>query len=470
MKAMKNKLKQLILEQSEKLLEMADRIFDNPEYDGEEVFASGLLEDYLERNGFQVERGLGSWDTAFRAVWRNGEGGPRIGLLCEYDALRKLGHGCGHHMQGPAICGTAVALKNAGIQEPFELIVYGTPAEETRGAKITLWEDGYFRDIDVALMMHGGPDTCVDEKSMALSNYTVTFHGKGAHAALAPEQGRSALDAVELMDVGVNYMREHIEPTDRIHYAVLDTGGTSPNVVQSHAEVLYLIRSTDAAKVRALYDRVCKIARGAAMMTETEVQIVFDKGCSETLSNPVLEGVLYDSMKKIPLPAYTPEELAYAAAIHETCLAFDPASDLSLGFLPNRQKRHYAEIYRTKAMADLVVEHQHLDVFVPGSSDVGDASKVVPTAQFIAATATPGTPAHSWQMTAQGKSGTAAKGMWYAAQVLADAAITLVQNPALIQKAKQEFREATEGKPYECPIPANIPPHRNVEELLALQK
>ena len=296
------------------------------------------------------------------------------------------------------------------------------------------------------------------------------FTGKSSHAAAAPHLGRSALDAVELMDVGVNYMREHIEPTDRIHYAVLDTGGTSPNVVQSHAEVLYLIRSTDAAKVRALYDRVCKIARGAAMMTETEVQIVFDKGCSETLSNPVLEGVLYDSMKKIPLPAYTPEELAYAAAIHETCLAFDPASDLSLGFLPNRQKRHYAEIYRTKAMADLVVEHQHLDVFVPGSSDVGDASKVVPTAQFIAATATPGTPAHSWQMTAQGKSGTAAKGMWYAAQVLADAAITLVQNPALIQKAKQEFREATEGKPYECPIPANIPPHRNVEELLALQK
>ena len=132
---MKNKLKQLILEQSEKLLEMADRIFDNPEYDGEEVFASGLLEDYLERNGFQVERGLGSWDTAFRAVWRNGEGGPRIGLLCEYDALRKLGHGCGHHMQGPAICGTAVALKNAGIQEPFELIVYGTPPRKPGGRR-----------------------------------------------------------------------------------------------------------------------------------------------------------------------------------------------------------------------------------------------------------------------------------------------------------------------------------------------
>ena len=156
---MKDKLKQLILDQSERLLTMADSIFYRPEYDGEEVFASGLLEDYLEENGFQVERGLGSWPTAFRAVWKHGQGGPRIGLLCEYDALRQLGHGCGHHMQGPCICGTAVALKNAGIEEPFELVVYGTPAEETRGSKITLWEDGFFRDIDVALMMHGGPDT-----------------------------------------------------------------------------------------------------------------------------------------------------------------------------------------------------------------------------------------------------------------------------------------------------------------------
>ena len=470
-----------------RLIQLSDAIWDHPQVKYQETFAAGLLSDFLREEGFTVETGVAGIPTAFCASY--GSGAPVIGLLAEYDALEGMsqaaeattrqpvvkgapGHGCGHNLLGVGAVGAALAVRDylkGGAKGTLKL--FGCPAEEGGSGKTFMAREGVFDGTDIALTWHpGGGNAVMTGSMMANCQAYFRFTGKASHAAAAPHLGRSALDAVELMDVGVNYMREHIEPTDRIHYAVLDTGGTSPNVVQSHAEVLYLIRSTDAAKVRALYDRVCKIARGAAMMTETEVQIVFDKGCSETLSNPVLEGVLYDSMKKIPLPAYTPEELAYAAAIHETCLAFDPASDLSLGFLPNRQKRHYAEIYRTKAMADLVVEHQHLDVFVPGSSDVGDASKVVPTAQFIAATATPGTPAHSWQMTAQGKSGTAAKGMWYAAQVLADAAITLVQNPALIQKAKQEFREATEGKPYECPIPANIPPHRNVEELLALQK
>ena len=472
----------------ETLKQLSDRIWDLAELKFCETQSAAALEDFMQQQGFRVERGVAGIPTAFRCTF--GSGKPVIGFLGEYDALSGLsqqagavqpcprpetenGHGCGHNLLGAGAAGAALLLRDYLQQtgQSGTVVFLGCPAEEGGSGKAYMARAGLFDDLDAALTWHpGGGNAVMTGSMMANCQAYFRFTGKASHAAAAPHLGRSALDAVELMDVGVNYMREHIEPTDRIHYAVLDTGGTSPNVVQSHAEVLYLIRSTDAAKVRALYDRVCKIARGAAMMTETEVQIVFDKGCSETLSNPVLEGVLYDSMKKIPLPAYTPEELAYAAAIHETCQAFDPASDLSLGFLPNRQKRHYAEIYRTKAMADLVVEHQHLDVFVPGSSDVGDASKVVPTAQFIAATATPGTPAHSWQMTAQGKSGTAAKGMWYAAQVLADAAITLVQKPALIQKAKQEFREATEGKPYECPIPADIPPHRNVEELLALQK
>ena len=488
MERAKQEALEYIGQRSDLLFDMSDRIWEHPEVGFTEHYAARLFSETLEKEGFTVEQGVGDIPTS--VVGTFGSGGPVIGFLGEFDALPGLsqeaglaekkplvkegpGHGCGHNLLGAGAAGAALLLRDYLQQtgQSGTVVFLGCPAEEGGSGKAYMARAGLFDDLDAALTWHpGGGNAVMTGSMMANCQAYFRFTGKASHAAAAPHLGRSALDAVELMDVGVNYMREHIEPTDRIHYAVLDTGGTSPNVVQSHAEVLYLIRSTDAAKVRALYDRVCKIARGAAMMTETEVQIVFDKGCSETLSNPVLESVLYDSMKKIPLPAYTPEELAYAAAIHETCLAFDPASDLSLGFLPNRQKRHYAEIYRTKAMADLVVEHQHLDVFVPGSSDVGDASKVVPTAQFIAATATPGTPAHSWQMTAQGKSGTAAKGMWYAAQVLADAAITLVQNPALIQKAQQEFREATEGKPYECPIPANIPPHRNVEELLALQK
>ena len=160
---MKEKLYELIQKQQETLFAMADQIHDDPEYDGEEYHASAMLEDYLEQHGFQVERGLENWPTAFRATWGQGDGGPRIGLLCEYDALRGLGHGCGHHMQGPCICATAIALKEAGFENPFQLVVYGTPAEETRSAKVSMWESGYFRDMDVALMMHGGPDTCVDE-------------------------------------------------------------------------------------------------------------------------------------------------------------------------------------------------------------------------------------------------------------------------------------------------------------------
>ena len=472
----------------EMLRSLSDRIWDYSELKFSEYKSASALETFMEQEGFQVERGIAGMDTAFCCTF--GSGKPVIGFLGEYDALSGLsqqagavqevprtetqnGHGCGHNLLGTASAGAALLLRDYLLQnkKPGTVKFFGCPAEEGGSGKAYMARAGVFNCLDAAFTWHPGGGNAVMTGSM-MANCQVYFRFKGtaSHAAAAPHLGRSALDAVELMDVGVNYMREHIEPTDRIHYAVLDTGGSSPNVVQSHAEVLYLIRSTDAQKVHNLYERVCKIAKGAAMMTETEVQIVFDKGCSETLSNSILEDVLYNSMKRIPLPNYTHEELSYAAAIHETCCLFDPSGDLSLGFLPSKKKQYYANIYRNKIMADFIVEHNHLDIFVPGSSDVGDASKTVPTAQFIAATATPGTPAHSWQMTAQGKSGTAAKGMWYAAQVLADAGKSLIENPSLVEKAKKEFLESTAGAPYKCPIPDNILPHRNVQELLAMQK
>ena len=200
-------------------------------------------------------------------------------------------------------------------------------------------------------------------------------------------------------------------------------------------------------------------------MTETKVEILIDKAVSSTLSNAVLEDVLYQSMKKVPLPEYTAEELDFAKAIKDSYKDIDPAGDLSISFLPNRERRRCAALYRESPMMDFVIEHHHLDVFVPGSSDVGDASRVVPTAQFVAATFTPGTPGHSWQMVAQGKSSIAMKGMLYAAKVLAEAGKQLIEDPELLKKAKEEFIEATEGKPYLSPIPKHIKPHRNVEEL-----
>lgn len=299
-----------------------------------------------------------------------------------------------------------------------------------------------------------------------MANCQVYFRFKGlsAHAAACPHLGRSALDAVELMNVGVNYMREHIEPTDRIHYAVTDSGGVSPNVVQNHAEVIYLIRSTDNEKVRALYQRVCKIAKGAAMMTETEVDIVFDKACSNILSNSVVEDLLYKSMCTVPLPEYTQEELAYAQEIKAWFQDSDRAADLSVGFMENKQKKFMVQKFRELPMANFVADHKHLDVYVAGSSDVGDCSFATPTAQFLAACAAPGTPAHSWQMVAQGKTGLAHKGMLYAADVLADAARRVIDDPTIAAAARAEFVESTDGKPYACPIPPEVKPNMNAKK------
>lgn len=335
----KEKLYQLIQDQSERLLSMSDQIFDNPEYDGEEVFASGLLEGYLEENGFQVERGLADWPTAFRAVWKQGEGGPRIGLLCEYDALRGLGHGCGHHMQGPCICGTAVALKNAGFDKPFELVVYGTPAEETRGAKITMWENGCFRDIDVALMMHGGPDTCVDEKSLALSNYTVVFRGKGAHAALAPEQGRSALDALLLTFNAVEFLREHVRDDTRMHYTINESPGPS-NVVPARAAGTVSLRSYSREVLNDVCRRFENIVRGAALMADVEYALTMDKGMDNKVPCFALNQIIMDNAAACGAPGIAPPRKKTGSTDFGNVTNHLPGCCIRVKFVPSGTSSH----------------------------------------------------------------------------------------------------------------------------------
>ena len=340
------------------------------------------------------------------------------------------------------------------------MVLIGTPAEEGGSGKAYMARAGVFDGLDLAIAWHPASANSVMTGSM-MANCQVYFRFKGlsAHAAACPHLGRSALDAVELMDVGVNYMREHIEPTDRIHYAITDTGGVSPNVVQNHAEVIYLIRSTDNEKVKALYQRVCDIAQGAALMTGTEVEIVFDKACSNILSNSVVEELLHKSMCTVPLPQYTQEELAFAEQIKTWFQDSDLAADLGIGFMENKQKKRMIQRMRDLPMANFVADHKHLDVYVAGSSDVGDCSFATPTAQFLAACAAPGTPAHSWQMVSQGKSGLAHKGMLYAAEVLAEAARRVIDDPSIADEARKEFVESTEGKPYNCPIPPEIKPN-----------
>lgn len=466
-------------EYSQLLTQLNNEIWDFAELKFCEHRSAEAMEKVLREQGFAVETGLAGMDTAFIA--RAGSGHPVIGLLAEFDALSGLsqcadvavacpregtgnGHGCGHNLLGTASVGAALMLRDY-LQEsgrPGTVVLVGCPAEEGGSGKTYLARAGVFDELDLALTWHpGGGNAVVTGSMQANCQAYFRFKGKSAHAAAAPHLGRSALDAVELMNVGANYMREHIEPTDRLHYAVTDTGGISPNVVQNHAEVLYLIRSTNSEKVKALYDRICKIAQGAALMTETQVEIVFDKACSNVLSNSVLEQLLYDSMRAVPLPQYTEQELAFAAQIKETYKDVDPGSDLSLLGVTGAEKRRLAQKYREMTMVDFVVEHRHQDINIPGSSDVGDCSHVVPTAQFVGACFTPGTPAHSWQMVAQGKSGTAVKGMLYAAQVLAHAGRQILDDPQIAARAKEEFIQETGGKPYVCPIPSEVLPNMN---------
>ena len=384
---MKEKLYGLVEAQADRLLSMADQIFDNPEYDGEEFFASGLLEDYLEENGFAVERGLKDWPTAFRATWKQGEGGPRIGLLCEYDALRNLGHGCGHHMQGPCICGTAVALKNAGIDKPFELVVYGTPAEESLSAKVTMWENGCFRDIDVALMMHGGPDTCVDEKRLALSNYTITFHGKGAHAALAPDQGRSALDALLLCFNGVEFLREHVREDTRMHYTIAEYPGPC-NVVPSKAVANISLRSYSREVLKDVCRRFEQIVQGAALMADVTCEIQREKD----LDNKV--------------PCYSLNEVIMKNA--EACGA--------PGIGPVRKKT--------------------------GSTDFGNVTNHMPGSCIRVQFVPTGTSSHSQAFVDAGKTEAGHNALLYGAKILSTTALDLIETDGLMDKLWADFEEA----------------------------
>ena len=277
----------------EELLSMADFICDNPEVGLKEYKACVMLADYLRQNDFSVELGAGGLETAFRAEWKNGEGGPSIGLLCEYDALEDIGHGCGHHIQGPSILGAAVALRETISKNiPFTLVVYGTPAEETEGGKIIMLENGCFKDIDVALMMHASSTgTGVDLRTMALTTLSVKYKGQGAHAAIRPEQGRSALDALLIAFHGVECLREHVPDDVRLHYAITD-GGMPANAVPAHAAAQLIVRSYDRTELEHVLTRIQKILDGAALMTETECEVCRGRDMDNSIPVPELNELL----------------------------------------------------------------------------------------------------------------------------------------------------------------------------------
>lgn len=457
--------------------ELSNRIWKLAETKFEEFESARLLADKLEQAGFTVERGIGGLPTAFMASY--GTGRPVIAILGEYDALPGLsqkagiafpeaaanedsgsgnGHGCGHHLLGTGSMAAAIALKKymeeTGL--PGTIRYYGCPAEEGGSGKTFLVRQNAFAGIDAALTWHPGYGNAVVSMTSS-ANYQIRyrFQGRSAHAAASPHTGRSALDAVELMNVGANYLREHVPPEARFHYAVTDTGGFSPNVVQSTAEVVYLIRAPEVRQVEEIYARVNDIAKGAALMTGTEVQIRFEKACSNLIPNVTLEQVMYRCFEALGVPAFTEEERRYASAIVSTL-----QQEAERGAKPGP-----ADAAETSAApVDPAALPEALDPYAPvtgrmlGSTDVADVSWVVPTAQLETVCYAADTPFHSWQMVAQGKSTAAHKGMLHAAKVLAATAAELLAHPKALEAAKWELRSRGGIEGYVCPIPADVRP------------
>lgn len=373
------------------MAQMADRIFDRPELGLEEFYASGLLTDWLEKEGFTVERETAGVKTAFKAVYRRGEGGPNIGLLCEYDALAGLGHACGHHMQGPSILAAAAALKRADTDKPFTVTVYGTPAEESVSGKILMLQNGCtFEELDVALMMHGSGETQTDIKSLAMSKFTVTYHGISSHAAVKPEHGRSALDGLILAFQGVEFLREHVASDVRIHYTVAECGGTPANIVPAKAVGSFYVRSYNRTYLDTVIERFKKVLMGAAMMTETEVDIKVDKELDNKIPAVFLNEIVMENAKEAGAPRLRPA----------------------------REKT--------------------------GSTDFGNILHRVPGSCIRVAFVPEGSASHSEVYLEYGKSREAHEAIVYGAKTLCGTALSLIENPGLLVKIKEEFRERME--------------------------
>ncbi|WP_288934361.1 amidohydrolase [uncultured Acidaminococcus sp.] len=459
----------------EKMLEKLNaEIWDFAELKFNEVKSAAAMTELLEKEGFRVTRGLAHMPTAYMAEY--GSGKPVIAILAEYDALSGLsqqagvttecaregtnnGHGCGHCLLGTAAVGAGLLLRDYLKDKPGKgtVRVYGCPAEEGGSGKTYMAREGVFDDVDAALTWHPGTQNeIMTGSNQANIQAAFTFKGRAAHAAGAPQNGRSALDAVELMDVGVNYMREHMADYDRVHYAILDTGGVSPNVVQAHAQVLYLIRSKTNEETKRLYDRVVNIAKGAALMTETELSVRFDKAVSNLVPNTVLGKVLYDALVAVGAPKRTEEEKAYLrsfqAPLGQERVLKDP------GMAPYPDAEHREALIAEDPYGEFIIPYVPTSATQMGSSDTGDVSYVTPLAQFITACFAIGTSAHSWQWVTQDKGSVALKGCFYAAKVLAQGAETLFTQPQVLADAQAELKKRMKGKKYVCPIPGDVWP------------
>ncbi len=457
---------QIVDRHQDDFIALSDRVWGMPELNFQERRSSAEHATMLHEKGFRVTEGVAGIPTA--VMGEAGEGGPVIAILGEYDALPGLsqeagvaehrpmpgdgaGHGCGHNLLGAGAMLAAAAVKDWLAEQGIagRVRYYGCPAEEGGAAKTFMVRDGAFDDVDIALSWHPAPFAGVNEAySLAILQVDYSFIGRASHAAASPELGRSALDAVELMNVGVNYLREHMPDSARIHYATLDAGGIAPNVVQAQARSRYIVRAATLAELGLLAARVDQIARGAAMMTETTVAIAVLSGMSNLLGNTPLERALHDNLVRLGPPGFDAADRAFAEEIRQTVREDDIVSAHARFGMP----------VTAAPLADSIVPLEAKGARTVGSTDVGDVSWAVPTVQARGATYAIGTPGHSWQLTAQGKSPLAHKGMVHVAKALAGTAIDVLQDGALLAAAKADHRGRLAQAPYVSPLPPGLSP------------
>ena len=426
---------------------ISDQIWEFAEPRYQEFHSSALQADFLEQEGFTVTRNLGGIATAFSASF--GSGHPVIGLLGEYDALPCMnqiadspekqtdlpgaaGHGCGHNLLGTGAMEAACLIRDWLLQTHSEgtVIYFGCPAEEGGAGKAFLTRSGCFDNLDFALAWHPGSKTGLIKEALANIRVIFDFTGKSAHAAAHPELGRSALDACELMNVGVNYLREHVKSDARMHYAYLNDGGDAPNIVPAAATLLYALHAPESTYVAELYDRVSDVAKGAALMTGTRVSCRTVSAYAELLSVPAMEALMMEAMQEAEKPEYTDDDYEYAARF-----AADQASpSIDTTILPADQSINL------------------------GSTDVGDVSWQVPTGLIGVTTEAAGCALHTWQVVAQGKSPLAHKGMHYAARILFAAAKKLYESPERCALIQDDYQHVIGHRTYQSMLPDSVKP------------
>ncbi|RJS88757.1 amidohydrolase [Candidatus Bathyarchaeota archaeon] len=459
-----------VTEHEKLLIDVHDKIWRWAEVGLQEVKTARLLTEILERHGFKVERGVAGMPSAFVATY--GSGKPVIGIMGELDALPGLsqkavpwrepiveggpGHGCGHHGYATAALGGALAAKAAMEEEnlPGTIKCFGCPAEETLVGKVFMVRDGVFDGVDACLGHHpGSMNTARLGSGNAMNSVKFEFFGVAAHAAGSPHRGRSALDAVELMNIGVNYLREHIVQEARIHY-VIEDGGHEPNVVPAYARSWYYIRAPTRDLVEEYYERVLRIADGADLMAGTTHKVRFLTGVHNGIPNRTLAELIVGNMREIGAPTYNEEELEFARELAKS--------------IPRKQKmamlRRLSELIPdAMELMDVDLNSRIYDPFGEGrkgggSSDVADVAWNTPTQQFSTTMFIVGSPGHSWQNVASGGTSIGHKSSIFASKVMAATVIDLLTKPEVLRKAKEEWKRRMKGLTYKSPLPPDLKP------------